>query len=216
MSRERATKAQDYIIQHFVEEIPLHQEITAALKADGKYGINVSAYEGYLLQFLMKMIGAKSVVEIGTLYGYSALWMSLALPSDGRLVALEKNEENFGKASAFLKKAPNAKQISLMLGEALPNLAKIDFEPDFVFIDADKPNYFNYLEWAMARIKRGGLIVGDNTFLFGQLIGDDRGETSSPAAIKSMSKFNETLAKAPGFRSIMIPTHEGITVAQKL
>lgn len=216
MSRERVNKAQDYIIKHFVTETPLHLEITEALKADGKFGVNVSPYEGYLLQFLMQMIGAKAVIEIGALYGYSALWMSLVLPKDGRLVALEKNPENYEKAKGFLKKSPNADQIQIQLGDAIENLKQIDFEPDFIFIDADKPNYFNYLEWAMAKIKPGGLIVGDNTFLWGHMIGEDRGERTSASAIASMSKFNETLAKAPGFRSIMIPTFEGLTVAQKV
>lgn len=218
MSRGRNTKAQDYITQHFVQESPLHLKIAERLKADSKFGINVAPYEGRLLQFLMQMNGCKKVLEIGTLYGYSTLWMAEALPADGKLVTIEYNPEHFAAAESLLSQSDTWKKIKMLQGPALEKLTEVDFQPDFIFIDADKPNYANYLNWAMEHVAQGGLIVGDNTFLFGHLIGEDRGEgpSGSPAAIKAMSTFNETLAKAKGFRSIMIPTWEGLTIAQKI
>jgi len=216
MSRERQTKAQDYIIKNFIKESDLHKLMAEGLKADGKFGINVSPYEGYLLQFLMKMIDAKKVVEIGTLYGYSTLWMALALPDGGRLLSFEKSPEHFEKAQAYLRKSPAGQRVELFLGPALENLSQVNFQPDFIFIDADKPNYANYLEWAMKHVAKGGLIIGDNTFLFGHLIGEGRGERTSASAIQAMSTFNTRLANDTNFRAIMIPTYEGMTIAQKI
>jgi predicted O-methyltransferase YrrM len=226
MSRQRNTHAQDYIVRHFTAEQPaLFSEVVAALKRDGKYGINVSPYEAALLSFLIRLKGLRQALEIGTLYGYSALWMAQALPADGRLLCLEKEPENFSLAKGFLSRASEAgalcQQIEVWEGSALELLPRVDFTPDLIFIDADKPNYFNYLKWAMENVAVGGLIIGDNTFLFGQLIGEDRGERSSPAAIESVSKFNETLGREslspnPRFRAIMIPTYEGITIAERV
>ena len=98
MSRDRSTKATDYICDLFVKESSLHQEIRQSLDQDGKLGINVSTYEGGLLKFLIQLMGSKNILEIGTLYGYSTLWLAEAVPTDGKVLSLEKNPENFKKA----------------------------------------------------------------------------------------------------------------------
>lgn len=217
MSRSRHTKSEDYVARLFGRETPNHLKIREALARDGKEGINVGAAEGAILRFLLGLVKAKTVVEIGTLYGYSTLYIAESLPEDGKVISLEKLPEHHAQAKALLGETPYASKIELMLGDALSNLEKLGaLRPDVVFIDADKPNYANYLKWAMEHVRVGGLIIGDNTFLFGHVIGDDRGESTSASALKAMNTFNETLASHPDFRGVILPTYEGMTVAERL
>lgn len=216
MSRESLSKSEIYIHKHFVREDQDLERVREALVENKKFGINVSGAEGKFLQFLVGLLQPKVVVEVGVLYGYSTLWMAKALPQDGRIIAIEFNEENYNKARELIAKSDVARKIELKLGDAREVLQQLQLQPDMIFIDADKVNYKNYLDWAMKNIKVGGVIVGDNTFLFGHMIDEDRGERTSPTAIASMSYFNETLAKAENFRAIMLPTYEGMTLAQRL
>ena len=190
--------------------------VREALIEDGKFGINVGGAEGRFLQFLVGVSRAKVVVEVGVLYGYSTLWMAKALPSDGRIYAIERDEINFKRAQQLISKSEVGDKIELLQGDAREVLTQLQVQPDLVFIDADKLNYRHYLEWAMKAVPVGGVIVGDNTFLFGHMIGEDRGEKVSPTAFESMKYFNTTLAQASNFRAVMIPTYEGMTLAQRI
>ncbi|MCB0351298.1 MAG: O-methyltransferase, partial [Bdellovibrionales bacterium] len=209
MSRETLSKSETYINRYFVKDDLDLVRVREALKVDGKFGINVSGAEGKFLQFLVGVSRAKTIVEIGVLYGYSTLWMAKGLPADGTIIAIEKDKKNFDRASELIKNSNVSSKIHLINGDAREVLPQIGLTPDLIFIDADKSNYRHYLDWAMKAINVGGVIIGDNTFLFGHLIDEDRGEKTSPTAIESMKYFNETLAAAPNFRSIMVPTYEG-------
>ncbi|OFZ11637.1 MAG: hypothetical protein A2Z20_02375 [Bdellovibrionales bacterium RBG_16_40_8] len=216
MSRENLSKAELYIHKTFVKEDADLLRVVEALKKDDKFGINVSGVEGRFLQFLVGVLGAKLVVEVGVLYGYSTLWMAKALPADGKIIAIEYSEENFTKARELIAASDVAPKVELIHGDAREVLQKLEVKPDLVFIDADKANYRYYLDWAMKFINIGGVIVGDNTFLFGHMTNDDRGKKVSDAAISSMKYFNETLAASSNFRAIQLPTYEGMTLAQRL
>jgi predicted O-methyltransferase YrrM len=216
MSRDNLSKTENYIIDNFVHEDVDLAAVREALMANNKFGINVSGAEGKFLQFLIGVSRAKTIVEIGVLYGYSTLWMAKALPEDGRIIAIERDIKNYEMAKGLIANSDVANKIELINGDAATELEKITAVPDFVFIDADKAGYARYIDWAMRSVSVGGVIVGDNTFLFGHLIGEDRGEKTSAKALESMSYFNKTLAQAQNFRSIMIPTYEGMTLAQKL
>jgi predicted O-methyltransferase YrrM len=216
MSRESLSKSEIYIHQHFAIEDADLLRVREALIADKKFGINVSAPEGKILQFLVGLIQPKVVVEVGVLYGYSTLWMAKAVPVGGRLIAIEYNAENYQRAKDLISASNVRDKIDLRHGNALEVLPQLNVQPDLVFIDADKVNYRHYLDWAMKNVKVGGVIIGDNTFLFGHMIGEDRGERTSPTAIESMRYFNETLALAQNFRAIMLPTYEGMTLAQRI
>jgi predicted O-methyltransferase YrrM len=216
MSREELSKSEKYIIQHFAHEdqdlVRVHQKLVS----DNKYGINVSPAEGKLLQVLVGIIQPKIIVEVGTLYGYSTLWMAKALPAGGKIISLEHSQDHYGRALEHFKKSEVADKIILHLGDAREILPTLNVTPDLVFIDADKPGYRHYLDWAMTNVRVGGVILGDNTFLFGHMTGEDRGQKTSAAAIDSMKYFNETLATAENYRAAMIPTFEGMTIAQRL
>ncbi len=206
------TKSEEYIRKTFVHESEDHKRIAEALQADGKFGINVGPFEGHTLAFFIRLVRARTVVEVGTLYGYSTLWMARALPADGKIISLEKDESHHRRASELLKNVDVADKIDLRCGDAVELLNQITIKPDLIFIDANKPAYPAYLDWALKNISDQGLIIGDNTFLFGHLIGEDRGEGTSPKAMEAMTAFNKRAASESGFVATMIPTWEGMTL----
>ena len=179
--------------------------------------ISIGAEEGKLLQLLIRLAGVKKIIEIGSLSGYSALWMAEALPADGVLHAIEKSPEHV----ALIRQATaHDARIQVHEGDASAILETLSADApfDMVFIDADKPAYPRYLDWAEKYVRAGGLIVGDNTLLFGHVWGDTppQGERApSKSAWMAMQEFNARLADASKYHSILIPTEEGMTVAIK-
>ena len=178
--------------------------------------MQIGAEEGKTLYTLARMINARKIVEIGVLNGYSSIWMARALPEDGMLYALEKSKERANICTDNFEKCNVANNTTVIQGEALSNLEELSSKGkfDMVFIDADKGNYCNYLDWAEQNIRKGGLIVGDNTFLFGSVYGDNV-RNQPETTIKTMQEFNERLSDAKKYSSIMLPTIEGMTVAVK-
>lgn len=219
MAISRETQAEKYIANLFVEEKPTAVAIREALIKDGKIGINVGAAEAGVLQFLVRLVKAKTIVEIGLLYGYSTYFLAEALPSDGKIHSFEKSEENFKKASALLGASDQSSKIELHLGDALTELKKLgSLQADIIFIDADKNNYDNYLTWAFEHVRVGGLIIGDNSLLWGGVYDQPAADGPKPsaAAIQSMKSFNQRLAEHPDYSAILIPTREGLTVGERL
>lgn len=212
--RQPTSKRDQYINSTFAHEDAHLLEIREALVHAGKSGINIDPYEGQLLGLWVKLIQAKTVVEVGTLYGYSTLWIAKALPSDGKIISIEKDPENHKQAQTLLEKTSQWNQIELRHGDALSVLPELNKTYDMAFIDADKAGYMDYLIWADKHIRPGGLIIGDNTLLFGHVIGEGQGEISKEQ-IETMKKFNDFLSISQRYDSVMIPTYEGMTVAIK-
>lgn len=206
-----------YINEKFAKEDQKQQVIRKQLQSDNKEGINVDAYEGQLLKLLALMVKAKKIVEIGTLYGYSTTWLLQALPDGGKLYSLEKSPENYEKAKSLIQDYPTKGELNILLGDALENLDSITAEGpfDLIFIDANKAGYKKYLDWAVKNVSSGGLIVGDNTFLFGHVVGEESSMNANEKQIKVMQDFNAFLAESPEFESVMIPTPEGMTLGLK-
>lgn len=181
------------------------------------FQIQIGPEEGRLLQVLMKMASVKTVIEIGTLAGYSTVWLARGLPEDGRVYTIERDALRIKRSKETFSEFSEKQKITLLEGKALERLK--DLEPmgpfDMIFIDADKLNYANYLNWAEKNIKKGGLIVGDNTLLFGALYLKETPDRISPSAFNSMKEFNERLADQDKYTGVMIPTEEGLTVAVK-
>jgi predicted O-methyltransferase YrrM len=187
--------------------------IEETLRKDEKWGINIGSFEGCFLQFLIQTYSVKNILEIGTQYGYSTQWMLEALPLDGRIVSIEKNEEH----QAVAKRIITDSRVSFLLGDALEVLKNLknDIPFDLIFIDANKKAYPQYLAWAKTLVSSGGLIVGDNTFLFGSVFAEGAPEDVPTALWQSMRTFNEQIFNDPQFASCIIPTGEGLTVAFK-
>lgn len=179
--------------------------------------INVGPDEGRILHFLVTVIGARKVVEVGTLAGYSAAWMALALPKDGRLDTVEYDAKHAAVARENLKAAGVADRAHVHQGagnDVLPTLAR--YGPyDMAFIDADKPGYPDYARWAAQNVRSGGLVVCDNAYLFGKLHREDlpSSDEDAPKAPR-MRECLRFLTDETVFSSCaMLPTGEGMAVA---
>jgi caffeoyl-CoA O-methyltransferase len=197
----------------FVERVhvphdPALQRAFDAPAAQGMPQIQVAPSEGKLLGLLLRLIGARKVVELGTLAGYSAIHIARALPPDGKLYTIEIDPRHAEIARANIAAAGLAERVEVRLGAGLEVLAQLDALAPFdaVFLDADKEGYPDYAAWAAKKLRSGGLLLADNSYFFGQLLAD------TPAA-RAMRRFHESLA--PDFDSVCIPTPDGLVLARK-
>jgi caffeoyl-CoA O-methyltransferase len=175
---------------------------------NGMPAIQVGPAEGALLALLLQMVGARKVVEIGTLAGYSAIHMARALPEDGHLWSLEFDAKHAAVARANIDAAGLSGRVTVIDGPALESLPALECNGPFdaVFVDADKQNYDAYGRWAAKHVRKGGLLLGDNAFFFGHLLED------SPAA-NAMRRFHEEARNA--FKTVCIPTPDGLLLGVK-
>ncbi len=219
--REELLKGTDlrgqYLLQLFGHESDLHKKIEAKSKAEGVIGMQISAYEGQMIKLFAQLISARKIIEIGCLYGYSALWLLEVLPEDGELYLLELDETRVAWMKENFRNHPRYKNIHWFTGDALQNLKEIQSSGpfDLCFIDANKGAYSKYLDWAESAVRKGGLILGDNSFLWGAVY-DSSSEKSSQSQVNAMKEFNQRLADKDRYLSTLVPTEEGLTVAQKL
>lgn len=218
MSQHRKAKPEEFIEKTYCAESAEHVEVRSRLKQDGKEGINVTPHEGKLLQLLIYLARAKTALEVGTLYGYSALWIAEALGENGKLVTLERDPKNAAAARETFAKSKFGSRIELVEGDAVESMRKLATQKfDLVFIDANKPGYPVYLKLAMDMLHPGGIIVGDNTFLFGHMYGEPFDDFETPdSTVELMQEFHRLLAQDKRFFATMIPTKQGLTVGVKL
>ncbi|WP_063727834.1 O-methyltransferase [Streptomyces sp. RTd22] len=179
--------------------------------------MQVMAEEGQLLAFLVGLIGARNVLEIGTFTGYSTLCMARAIPSDGRLVTCDITSKWPDIAAEYWTKADVADRIDVRIGDAGETLSGLlaDGGPgafDFVFIDADKANYRRYYESALELVRPGGLIAVDNTLFFGRVI-DPSAQDADTVAIREL---NASLRDDHRVELSLLPVADGITLLRKL
>jgi predicted O-methyltransferase YrrM len=162
--------------------------------------INVSASEGKLLHLLARAIGAERILEIGTLGGYSTIWLARALPPQGKLISLEIDARYAEVARRNLKRANLAEKVQVRIGPALESLSQLEAEDegpfDLVFIDADKDGYVNYLRKAMPLLREGGLVLGDNALPDAVL---------DSAAESGTKRYNAEVSARPDLISILVP-----------
>lgn len=214
MTSDIFNSREDYIRALFGHETAAQKTARATLSG-AHDGISLHAEEARILQLLIRLSGARRIVEIGTLGGYSALAMAAAMPEDGHIITLEKDAARAAQARA---NTAQEKRIEIIEGDARATLLQIkDRAPfDMIFIDADKLNYTHYLDWAEEYVRKGGLIVGDNTLLFDAVWMQERPPRVRDTALAAMRDFNRRLADADKYLGIMLPTAEGMTIAQKL
>jgi predicted O-methyltransferase YrrM len=197
------------------------EALRAALDAAERAGlpaIQVSPPQGRMLQLLARLQGASSVLEFGTLGGYSTILLARALPADGRLITLEANTEYAAVATASIDRAGLADRVEVRVGPALETLPALEREGagpfDFVFIDADKVNTPNYFAWALEHTRPGSLIVADNVVRDGSLAEAD----SADEATRAQRRLHEMLADEPRVAATTIQTvgskgYDGFTIA---
>lgn len=169
--------------------------------------------QGKLLEMLTRMIKPKSVLEIGTYTGYSAIAIAKALEHNSVLHTIEINPELEDFARTFFQKANIANKIHFHIGNALNIIDKINIHFEMVFIDADKTNYINYFELVLPKMPKGGFIIIDNVLWSGKVLDDIHPNDKDATAIK---QFNEYIQKDKRVENLMLPFRDGITLARKL
>jgi len=218
MSDERWTAVDRYITDLLVPPDPVLDAALDASAAAGLPAIQVAPNQGKLLGLLARLQGARSILEIGTLGGYSTIWLARALPAGGRLVTLEADPKHAEVARANLAAAGLADVVDVRLGPALdtlPQLAAEELDPfDLIFIDADKPSNAQYLAWALALSRLGTLIVVDNVVRAGAVIDAD----SDDPNVAGTRRLFELLAEEPRLSATAIQTvgskgHDGLALA---
>ena len=207
-------KLQNYINDFGLKLSPVQQEIINYNKTLGDIKrMQVDPTQCYFLHLIIKISNIKDVLEIGTFTGLSALSISLALPEDGKLIALDKNEETNKKALSFFKKANQTHKIQTIVKPALETLDELNNKKfDMVFIDADKMNYKAYYEKSLGLINRGGLIVIDNVLWHGE-VADEKNDDKFTINIREFNKF---VSEDKRVEQIIIPLGDGMTVCRVL
>jgi caffeoyl-CoA O-methyltransferase len=165
--------------------------------------------EGLLLRLLVRLCGARRVLEIGTFTGYSALAMASALPEDGELVTCDVDATCTALARRYWERSAHGKKIRLVLAPAIETIASLRGPLDFVFIDADKPNYVKYWEAALPLVRSGGAIVADNVLWSGRVL-DPKEESD-----RALAAFNAHVRRDARVEHVMLPVRDGITIAVK-
>lgn len=212
-------KITKYVIDVFKPEDETLAEVRTRAVSAGLPEIQVGPMDRLHLEVLVAGIGAKKVVEIGTLAGYSGISLLRGMPLDGRLFTFEFDPHHAKVARESFKKAGLLSQVEILVGPALEQLPRIEeYGPfDLVFIDADKVNYPNYLEWAANNLRVGGVVLGDNAFAFG-CIADDSfdGDHELEQSVLALREFNRLCVESGRFKATMLPTAEGLTMAVKI
>ena len=193
MTEERWTAVDGYLTELLVPPDPVLDEALAASAAAGLPPGQVSPSQGKLLHLLARALGARRILELGTLGGYSTIWLARALPPGGRMITLEANPSYAEVARANLARAGLSGVVELRTGpalETLPQLAEEGSGPfDFLFLDADKARNDDYLTWAIALSRRGSVIVADNVVRGGAILDEE-----SDASARGVRRFYELLA----------------------
>jgi len=180
--------------------------------------ISVSPNQGKFLHVLAKLCQAKKILEIGTLGGYSTIWMARALPKDGRLITLELDQHHATVAARNINNAGLGNIIDIRVGKALDLLPAIEAEKagpfDMIFIDADKPPYTEYFQWALKLSRPGTLIVADNVIRDGKVLDPENTEPM----VKGAQRFNQALSANTAVTATIIQTvgakeHDGMALA---
>ncbi len=202
----------DYITELFARPDAALQQVMATAPARGLPAMSVRPEEGRFLQFLVRACGARRVVEIGTLGGFSGIWLARALPAGGRLVTLEIEPRHAEVARENFALAGVAERIEVRVGDANQSLRRLAAEGpfDFCFIDADKPSYDAYLDWALANIRPGGIIAAHNAFRRGHILDPEHAPDDPHAA--RMRAFNRRFAAEPRLLSTLYPGGDGTLI----
>jgi predicted O-methyltransferase YrrM len=217
MTEELWTAVDRYFGDLLVPADPALDEALAASAAAGLPAINVSPVQGKLLHLLARAIGARNVPEIGTLGGYSTIWLARALPDDGRVISLEADHRHAEVARVNIARAGLDNRVEVRLGMALDLLPALTerTEPfDFVFIDADKPNNAAYFDWALRLSRVGAIIVVDNVVRGGDVIA----AASDSPTVQGVHRFLERLSgeqrvSASAIQTVGSKGYDGFAIA---
>ncbi len=198
-----------YIIDTFVEEDEALKAVVENTKQKNFPLIQISPENGKFLFMLAKMVHSKNILEIGTLTGYSTIWLARALPEDGKVTTLEISNEHAAEARKNFERAGVQNKIQLILGDAFESLDKLSNQKfDFVFIDANKERCSDYFDKVIGRMNKGGIIATDNTLRDGNVVKQNADEGT-----KGIQTYNKKVANDLRVDSLLIPISDGVTLS---
>lgn len=218
MTLDLWTAVDNYINDLLVPPDPALDAALAASEAAGLPAIAVTPAQGKLLMLLAQIQQARTILEIGTLGGYSTIWLARALPDEGRLITLEAEPKHAEIARANIARAGLSSRVEVRVGQALDTLPLLETEGvspfDLIFIDADKQNYPDYLIWSLKLSRRGSLIIADNVVRNGKV----NDASSGDPHVQGVRRFHELIAAEPRLSATTIQTvgskgYDGFTLA---
>ena len=206
----------EYVHRVFAPEDALLEGVRARQAAAGLPDIQVAALDGLHLTVLARAVGAKRAVEVGTLGGYSGVCLLRGMGEGASLHTFELEERHAAVARETFRLAGLEARAHVHVGRALERLREVEpFAPfDLVFIDADKESYPAYAEWAAEHLRVGGVVLGDNAFLFGRIVDETTGDGAE--RIAAMRRFHGMLAGGGRFAGTLLPTGEGLALGVKV
>ncbi|WP_339223992.1 O-methyltransferase [Paenibacillus sp. FSL H8-0332] len=202
---------EEYSEQLYTEDELLLQ-VKAAIAAGGMPEVSIAPGYGRLLTMLVTLSRSANLLEIGALGGYSGICLCRGLAQEGRLTSLELKADYAELAQSHLEQAGFGDRVEYRIGPALDSLKLLEAQGhryDFFFIDADKENYPNYLEYAIRLATPGAIIAGDNIFLRGRTLNTEK----NGPAVQAMRRFNEMIAGDPRLTSTLLPAYDGLALA---
>ncbi len=204
-----------YLLDHSIPRTDIHRRLVALThkQLGGTAVMQISEEQGPLLTFLVRLIGARCAVEVGTFTGLSALCIAEGLPNGGQLTCFDVSEEWTSIGVPFWEQAGVADRIELVIGPAIDTLAAHSFnEPiDFAFIDADKAGYLTYVDLVLERMRPGGLIVVDNALFSGRVL-----DPTADGSAGEIKEFNDRVATDGRVEAVLINVGDGLMLLRKL
>lgn len=202
----------DYIVEHSAKEPKLLTKLNRETNQKVLQPRMLSGhYQGRVLSLLSKMKSPKTILEIGTYTGYSALCLAEGLAEDGMLHTIDINEELYDFQKKYFEASAYRDQIKQYLGDALEIIPTIDAKFDLVFIDADKPNYPAYFELIIEKMNKGGVILSDNVLWSGKVTETPNNDDEST---KALLEYNDLLAKDDRLETVILPIRDGLTLSR--
>ncbi|MGM0932249.1 MAG: O-methyltransferase [Bacteroidota bacterium] len=202
----------DYIVEHSAKEPELLAKLNRETNQKVLQPRMLSGhYQGRVLSLLSKMKSPKSILEVGTYTGYSALCLAEGLAEGGMLHTIDINEELYDFQKKYFEASAYKNQIKQYLGDALEIIPMLDAKFDLVFIDADKPNYPAYFEIIIEKMNKGGVILSDNVLWSGKIIETPNEEDEST---KALVEYNDLLAKDKRLETVILPIRDGLTLSR--
>ncbi|MDT0558344.1 O-methyltransferase [Ichthyenterobacterium sp. W332] len=205
----------NYVANHTEDEPELLQQLTRETYQKILQPRMLSGhYQGRVLSIISKLVNPKTILEIGTYTGYSALCLAEGLQNNGMLHTIDINEELHDFSQNYFDKSEFKNQIKQYTGNALDIIPKLNTSFDLVFIDADKPNYLNYFNLIIDKLNKGGLILSDNVLWSGKILDTEfkKEDLSTPALIA----YNKHLKEDPRIETVLLPIRDGLTLSRKL
>jgi predicted O-methyltransferase YrrM len=204
----------DYIVAHSQKEPELLEDLTRETYQKILQPRMLSGhYQGRVLSMISKLVNPKSILEIGTYTGYSALSLAEGMHKNGQLHTIDINEELIDFQRKYFNKSDYGKQIHQHLGSAIDIIPTLNIKFDLVFIDADKPNYVNYFNMIIDKMNPGGIILSDNVLWSGKII---KKLSENDSSTRVLLEYNKLLNKDPRIETVLLAIRDGLTVSRVL